>query len=116
VNKASFLFLTAGVRFAGLSNAQEDSPMRLSDIARRLPEDIWALFEPILPKVVYQGTGRYPASNHACFHGLLYVLITGIGWDYVPRGFPCGKTIQSRLRQWLTLDCFLLVWAELAQR
>jgi len=90
--------------------------MRLSDIARRLPENIWAIFEPILPKVVYQGTGRHPASNHACFHGLLYVLITGIGWDYVPRGFPCGKTIQGRLRQWLTLDCFHKAWAELAQR
>ena len=90
--------------------------MRLSDIARRLPEDIWAVFEPLLPPVVYQGTGRYPASNRACFHGLLFVLITGIGWDYVPRGFPCGKTIQNRLRQWLARDCFRQAWQQLAQR
>jgi transposase len=112
VNAASFISLADGARLARLSNAQEDFPMRLSDIARRLPEEIWALFEPILPKVVYRGTGRHPATNHACLHGLLYVLITGIGWDYVPR----GKTIQSRLRQWLTLDCFHQAWAELAQR
>lgn len=90
--------------------------MRLSDIARRLPEDLWTIFEPILPQVVYQGTGRYPASNHACFHGLLYVLVTGIGWDYVPACFPCGKTIQGRLRHWLELDCFHRAWADLAQR
>lgn len=90
--------------------------MRLSHIARRLPEDLWALFEPLLPPVVYQGTGRRPAPNRACFHGLLFVLITGIGWDYVPRGFPCGKTIVQRLRRWLELDCFHQAWQQLAQR
>ena len=90
--------------------------MRLYQIARRLPEDIWAIFEPILPPVPYCGTGRKPAKNRACFHGLLYVLITGIGWEYVPRGFPCGKTIQHRLTHWLQLDCFHHAWQQLAER
>jgi transposase len=90
--------------------------MRLQQIARRLPEPVWALFEPILPPVVYCGTGRKPASNHACLHGLLYVLITGIGWEYVPPCFPCGKTIQDRLRSWLALDCFHRAWEQMARR
>lgn len=90
--------------------------MRLYKIARRLPDDIWAIFEPILPPVVYADTGRKPISNRDCFHGLLYVLITGIGWQYVPRGFPCGKTIQHRLTHWLQLDCFHRAWQQLAER
>ena len=90
--------------------------MRLSSLARRLPESVWALFEPILPPVVYSGEGRPPASNHACLHGLIYVLIPGIGWDYVPPCFPCGKTIKDRLDRWLELDAFRAAWQRLAER
>ena len=90
--------------------------MKLAKLALRMPDDIWALFEPILPPVVYAGTGRKPCSNHACLHGLLYVLITGIGWEYVPPCFPCGDTIQERLRLWLQRDCFPTAWQQLAQR
>ena len=57
--------------------------MRLSAIARRLPEEVWAAFEPVLPPVIWCGEGLPPSSNRRCLHGLLYVLITGIGWDYV---------------------------------
>jgi transposase len=90
--------------------------MHLRQIARRLPEEVWTLFEPLLPPVVYAGTGRRPASNHACLHGLLYVLVTGIGWDYVPPCFPCGRTIKDRLEVWLRLDCFRTAWQTMAQR
>jgi transposase len=90
--------------------------MRLASIARRLPEAVWAAFEPVLPPVVWPGEGRPPASNHRCLHGLLYVLITGIGWDYVPPCFPCGRTIQDRLRLWLEHDAFRTAWQRLAER
>lgn len=89
--------------------------MRLSSLARRLPESVWAVFEPILPPVVWCGEGRKPASNHACLHALLYVLITGIGWEYVPSCFPCGKTIQPRLDRWLEWDAFREAWRRLAE-
>jgi transposase len=89
--------------------------MRLSSLARRLPESVWAVFEPILPPVVWCGEGRRPASNRACLHGLLYVLITGIGWEYVPACFPCGKTIRDRLDRWLELDAFRRAWQQLAE-
>src|ERR1700722_15699359 len=90
--------------------------MQLRDVARRLPADIWALFEPILPPVVYSGTGRRPATNRACLHGILFVLVTGIGWDLVPLGFPCGKTLKKRLRLWLRQECFLLAWEHMAHQ
>jgi transposase len=90
--------------------------MKLAKLALRMPDEVWALFEPILPPVAYAGTGRKPCSNHACLQGLLYVLITGIGWEYVPPCFPCADTIQERLRFWLQRDCFHTAWQQLAQR
>ena len=89
--------------------------MKLTDLARRLPDEIWHTFEPILPAVVWCGNGRPPCSNQSVLHGLLYVLVTGIGWDMVPLCFPCGKTIKNRLKRWLELDCFRTAWAALAQ-
>ena len=89
--------------------------MKLTDLARRLPDEIWRTFEPILPAVVWCGNGRPPCSNRQVLHGLLYVLITGIGWEMVPPCFPCGRTIKNRLKRWMELDCFHTAWQALAQ-
>jgi len=90
--------------------------MTLTDFVADVPEDVWAVFEPILPPVVWQGVGRKPKSNRVCLHALLYVLIAGIGWELLPKGFPSYKTVQRRLRRWLALDCFHTAWQQLAQR
>jgi hypothetical protein len=37
--------------------------MELKDIARGVPEEIWTVFEPILPPVVWCGNGRPPKGN-----------------------------------------------------
>lgn len=87
---------------------------KLSDLARRLPDEVWGTFEPLLPPVAWKGNGRPPAGNRACLHGVLYVLVSGVGWDFVPACFPCGKTLKSRLKRWLELDCFRAAWAALA--
>ncbi len=90
--------------------------MQLTDFVRGVPDDVWAIFEPILPPVVWQGNGRKPKSNRDCLHGLLYVLVTGIGWKFLPKGFPSYKTIQRRLKRWLERDCFHAAWRQLAER
>jgi transposase len=89
--------------------------VKLSDLSRHLPEEIWNTFEPLLPPVVWCGNGRPPWSNRAVLHGLLYVSISGVGWDMVPACFPGGKTIQRRLKIWLELDCFRRAWTQLAE-
>jgi len=88
--------------------------MELKDIARRLPEDIWDVFEPLLPPVVWCGNGRPPKGNKECFHGLLYVLASGIAWEMLPPCWPSYKTVQRRLKRWLQLDVFHRAWEELA--
>jgi transposase len=90
--------------------------MKLTDFVKDVPDDVWAIFEPVLPPVVYRGTGRKPKGNRECLHGLLYVLIAGIGWELLPKGFPSYKTVQRRLKRWLALDCFHTAWRQLAER
>jgi transposase len=90
--------------------------MKLTDFVRDIPDDVWAVFEPILPPVVWCGVGRKPKGNRECLHGLFYLLIAGIGWEMLPRCFPSYKTVQRRLERWLELDCFHTAWAQLAER
>ena len=90
--------------------------MHLTDFVTDVPADVWAVFEPILPPVVWKGIGRKPKSNRACLHALLYVLIAGIGWELLPKSFPRSKTVQRRLKRWLALDCFHTAWQQLAER
>ncbi|AMV25778.1 hypothetical protein VT84_15380 [Gemmata sp. SH-PL17] len=58
--------------------------MQLKDLARELPEGIWAVFEPVLPTKVWSGNGRPPCGNRECLHALLYVLASGISWELLP--------------------------------
>ena len=90
--------------------------MQLKDLGRRLPDDIWAIFEPILSARVWAGNGRPPATNRDCLHALLYVLASGVAWEFLPWCFPSYKTVQRRLRDWMRRDAFLTPWARLAER
>jgi len=90
--------------------------MQLTDFARQLPEEVWELFQPLLPPVVWCGNGRPPASTYDCLHAVFYVLVSGIAWRMLPQGFPSYKTVQRRLKVWLQLDTFRTAWQQLAQR
>jgi transposase len=90
--------------------------MQLTDFARKVPDDVWALFAPFLPPVVWCGNGCPPYDNRECLHALLYGLVTGIGWRMLPSGFPSYKTVQRRLKGWLELEVFRTAWGQLAQR
>jgi transposase len=90
--------------------------MQLTDFARQVPDEVWKLFEPILPPVVWCGYGCPPYDNRECLHAVLYVLVTGIGWRMLPSGFPSYKTVQRRLTLWLELEAFRTAWRQLAQR
>ena len=90
--------------------------MKLTDFARHLPEEVWQLFEPLLPPVVWCGNGRPPARNYDCLHAVFYVLVSGIAWRMLPKGFPSYKTVQRRWTVWLQLDTFRTAWQQLAHR
>ena len=90
--------------------------MQLTDFVRDLPEEVWTVFEPLLPPVVWQGNGRKPKGNRQCLHALFYVLVAGIAWRMLPVCFPSYKTVQRRLKRWLHLAVFRTAWEQLGAR
>ena len=90
--------------------------MQVTDFVRDVPEDVWTVFAPLLPPVVWQGNGRKPKSNRQCLHALFYVLVTGIAWRMLPVCFPSYKTVQRRLKRWLRLAVFRTAWEQLGER
>src|SRR5215510_11114554 len=90
--------------------------MPLTAFARQLPQEVWELCEPLLPPVVWWGNGRPPASTYDCLQALFSVLVSGIAWRRLPRGFPSSKTVQRRRPVWLGHDPFRTAWPPLAQR
>lgn len=74
-------------------------------MARPLLDDgLWAIIEPVIPKKVRRFThpGRKRVPDRACLTGILFVLLTGIQWEMLPRemGCGCGMTCWRRLAEW----------------
>ena len=75
-----------------------------------LDESLWQLIEPVLPlpkprRKKYPG--RKPISNRQALTGILFVLKTGIPWEYLPQELGCGSgmTCWRRLRDWQEAGC-----------
>ncbi|MFD8338279.1 IS5 family transposase [Streptomyces solisilvae] len=66
-------------------------------------DELWSLVEPLLPEPapkVVEGRPRVPDRQALC--GILFVLHTGIQWEYLPQelGFGSGMTCWRRLAAW----------------
>ncbi|MDQ0946163.1 transposase [Streptomyces phaeochromogenes] len=86
-------------------------------MARRKPwevsDELWAVIEPLLPR--HERRFRYPGrkriDDRKTLQGVLFVLYTGIQWEYLPQelGFGSGPTCWRRLAEWQQAG----VWEEL---
>lgn len=81
-----------------------------------LEESLWQLVEPVLPPPKprrRKNAGRKPISNRQALTGILFVLKTGIPWEYLPQELGCGSgmTYWRRLRDWQAAG----VWDRLHQ-
>lgn len=70
-----------------------------------LDDKLWAIIEPLLPQPKTRRKrfpGRKPISNRQALTGILFVLKTGIPWEYLPQELGCGSgmTCWRRLREW----------------
>ena len=68
-------------------------------------DELWAVVEPLLPRPTRRARwrgGRPRISDRACLAGIIYVLKTGIPWEYLPQEMGCGSgmTCWRRLRAW----------------
>jgi len=69
-----------------------------------VPDDLWERIEPLLPVVPRRtrNPGRKRLPDRLCLHGILFVLHTGIQWEFLPQvlGFGSGMTCWRRLHDW----------------
>jgi len=67
-------------------------------------DELWELVEPLLPKRRRRRSkrGRPPLSDRAALSGILFVLKTGIPWEFLPQEMGCGSGMSCwrRLRDW----------------
>lgn len=67
-------------------------------------DDLWERIEPLLPrkKRRFRHPGRKSLPDRQVLRGILFVLHTGIQWEYLPKelGFGSGMTCWRRLRDW----------------
>ena len=77
-------------------------------------DDLWFRIQPLIPKQrPRSGPGRRPVDDRKVLCGILFVLYTGIRWEWLPGelGFGCGMTCWRRLRDWNNAG----VWQRLHQ-
>jgi transposase len=83
--------------FVGLVVGKRESrPWIVSD-------ELWSLIEPLLPQPgpkLVEGRPRIPDRKALC--GILFVLHTGVQWEYLPQelGFGSGMTCWRRPAAW----------------
>lgn len=87
-----------------LSPASSPPPRLISD-------ELWALFEPVIPAqppAVHGRTGRPRVSDRDVLEGIAFVLSTGIGWTKLPAelGYGSGWTCWRRMREWAEAGVF----------
>jgi len=81
----------------------------------QVPDDLWAELVPLLPRERPKPKGGRPrVPDRAALAGIVYVLRTGIPWEYLPLELGCGSgmTCWRRLRDWQRRG----VWGKLQRR
>lgn len=66
-------------------------------------DELWAVVAPLMPAPrPKKKVGRPRVPDRACLTGIVFVLKTGIQWEYLPQEMGCGSgmTCWRRLRDW----------------
>jgi len=79
-------------------------------------DELWQILQPLIPPRKprrFRYPGRKPLTDRQALTGILFVLKTGIPWEYLPAEMGCGSgmTCWRRLQHWNEAG----VWAKLHQ-
>lgn len=87
---------------------------------RLVSDELWAAIEPLLPpKPTHPRGGRpFTVPDRAALTGIIFVLKTGIQWEYLPQEMGCGSgmTCWRRLRDWQAAGVWTRLHRVLLQR
>ncbi len=70
---------------------------------RLVSDDLWNAIAPLLPPERPKPKGGRPrVPDRAALTGIVFVLKTGLPWEYLPQELGCGSgiTCWRRLREW----------------
>lgn len=83
-----------------------------------LPDELWNRIAPLLPPHPKRPKGgRPPLDDRRVLTGIIFVLKTGIPWEYLPKEMGCGSgmTCWRRLRDWTQAGVWPFILAHLHQ-
>ena len=78
-----------------------------------LTDQLWEWIELFIPsRPPRPQGGRRPIPDRKCLTGILFVLRTGIPWEYLPQEMGCGSgmTCWRRLRDWQQSGLWDMIW------
>lgn len=84
-----------------------------------LPDDLWAVIEPLLPRHLPSAKGGRPRlGDRQALTGIRFILRTGMAWEDLPTELPCGcgMSCWRRLRAWQQDGTWQRIHAVLVQR
>ena len=77
----------------------------------RIPDELWARIEPLLPPKKPQPNGGRPwMPDRQAMDGIFYVLRTGCQWKALPRTIGAASTVHDRFQLWVKANIFLRMW------
>src|SRR5579864_2925188 len=83
-------------------------------------DELWAIIAPLLPTEPPKPKGGRPRhiSDRAALSGILFVLKSGIPWEWLPQEMGCGSgmTCWRRLRDWQQAGVWDRLHQELLRR
>ena len=89
-------------------------------MAKQLVSDeLWATLQPLIPPAPPRPKGGRPRiADRATLTGILFVLKTGIQWEWLPQEMGCGSgmTCWRRLRDWQQAGVWQRLQEEILQR
>ena len=77
----------------------------------RIPDELWAQIEPLLPPEPSHPKGGHPwKPARQMMDGIFYVLRTGCQWKALPRVLGAPSTIHDRFQAWCAAGVFSALW------
>ena len=81
-------------------------------------DELWITIEPLIPREPPKPKGGRPrVPVRVALSGIVFVLRTGIPWEYLPKQFGCsGMTCWRRLQDWARAGVWHRLHAMLLER
>ena len=83
----------------------------------RVRDEVWEGIRELLLEREPQRTGRPRVDDRLAFNAVMYVLVTGIAWRYLPAEMGCSPaTAHRRLQDWQRYGVWQRLHQDLRQR